>query len=499
MLWPLAEFGNFPQWITILMWIADVAIRLLLLGIVPGNRRPATAMAWLLIIFFLPLPGLVLFLLVGSFRLGGQRRSRQKAVNEELHEATEHLELPNEVGEAPEYVRSAAALTRQLTGFPMLDGSHFEFLTDYRESLSRMAKDIDGAQHYVNMIFYILSDDPKDRQGYVSEVLDALERAHARGVKVRVLFDHIATLRVPGYFKLKRRLREAGIEFHVTMPVRPLRGQYQRPDLRNHRKILVIDGEIGYTGSQNLIEPGYKRRSAHAMGREWVDLMARVTGVTVTSLDVVFATDWFAETGRHLLGELRMPTDEEYRRTEGTIAQVIPSGPGFVTENNLRLFNHLFYAAKHRLTVVSPYLVPDDSMLYAITTAAQRGVEVELFVCRKADQFMVQHAQQSYYEALLRSGVRIHRYPDPDVLHSKLFTVDDDVAVFGSSNMDMRSFSLNMEVSVMMVGKEAVDALTEVVEQYRQVSEELTLDEWLARPRSHRWLDNVFRLTSALQ
>ena len=235
------------------------------------------------------------------------------------------------------------------------------------------------------------------------------------------------------------------------------------------------------------------------MGREWVDLMARVTGVTVTSLDVVFATDWFAETGHHLLGELRMPTDEEYRRTEGTIAQVIPSGPGFVTENNLRLFNHLFYAAKHRLTVVSPYLVPDDSMLYAITTAAQRGVEVELFVCRKADQFMVQHAQQSYYEALLRSGVRIHRYPDPDVLHSKLFTVDDDVAVFGSSNMDMRSFSLNMEVSVMMVGKEAVDALTEVVEQYRQVSEELTLDEWLARPRSHRWLDNVFRLTSALQ
>lgn len=499
MLWPVEDFGVLPTWLTMLLWLVDFAIRLALLGIVPGNRRPATAMAWLLVIFFLPVPGLLLFLLLGSFQLGGQRASRQKAVNEELHAATDHLELPNEVGEAPEYVRSAAALTRNLTGFPMLDGNEFEFITDYRLSLARMAEDIDAAREYVNVGFYIMADDPKDRQGYVSVVFDAMERAQARGVKVRVLYDHIASLRVPGYRAMKKRLTAAGIEHRATMPVRPWKGQYQRPDLRNHRKILVVDGLVGYTGSQNLIEPGYRRSSAHQMGREWVDLMARITGVTVTSLDVVFATDWYSETGEDLVEQMRTPTDEEYQRTEGTIAQVMPSGPGFVTENNLRLFNHLFYAAKRRLTVVSPYLVPDDSMLYALTTAAQRGVEVELFVCRKADQFMVQHAQQSYYETLLRSGIRIQRYPDPDVLHSKLFTIDDDVAVFGSSNMDMRSFSLNMEVSVMMVGSEAVEALSEVVDEYRAISEELTLEEWIARPRSHRWVDNVFRLTSALQ
>lgn len=499
MLWPLAEIGELPQWLSIVAWILDIGIRVLLLGIVPGNRRPAVAMAWLLIIFFLPLPGLVLFLLLGSFRLGGQRKSRQDAVNEELHEATEHLALPNEVGEAPEYVRSAATLTRELSGFPMLKDSTFEFLTDYRGTMHRMAEDIDEAEHYVHLIMYILADDPEDRQGYVSVVLDALERAHARGVRVRLLFDHIASLRVSGYRKLKRRLEKAGIEYHLAMPVQPLRGKYQRPDLRNHRKILVVDGVVGYTGSLNLVEPGYKRASSHRLGREWVDVMARVTGTAVTSLDVVFATDWFSETGDHLRDDLHRPPPGGYRIENGLISQVIPSGPGFATENNLRLFNHLFYAATRRLVVVSPYLVPDDSMLYALTSAAHRGVEVTLVVCRKADQFMVQHAQQSYYEQLLQSGIRIFRYPDPDVLHAKLFTVDDDVAVFGSSNMDMRSFSLNMEVSVMLVGPEAVAAINPVIERYLEVSDELTLDEWRERPRAARWTDNVFRLTSALQ
>lgn len=499
MLWPVAEFGSYPLWLTVVFWVIDVGIRLALLGIVPGGRRPAVAMAWLLVIFFLPLPGLLLFLLLGTFRLGGQRRSRQKAVNEALGQATEHLRLPNDAGMAPRYVVSAARLTRNLTGFPMLDGNNVEFITDYRESMRRMAEEIDGAQHYVHVIFYIIADDPEDRQGYSSLVLDALERAHARGVTVRVLFDHIASLRVRGYRGLRRRLDRSGLDYRLAMPVLPLRGKYQRPDLRNHRKILVVDGLVGFTGSQNLIEPGYKRPSAHRMGREWVDLMARVTGPVVSSLDLVFVTDWFSETGDRLEGEFRELHPWEYEIDEGSIAQVIPSGPGFSTENNLRLFNHLFYSARERIVVVSPYLVPDDSMLYALTTAAQRGVEVVLFVCRKADQFMVHHAQQSYYDALLAAGIRIFRYPDPNVLHSKLFTIDRDVAVFGSSNMDMRSFSLNMEVSMLTVGEEMVEALQPVIEDYRAVSEELTIEAWRDRPRHHRWMDNVFRLTSALQ
>ena len=134
----------------------------------------------------------------------------------------------------------------------------------------------------------------------------------------------------------------------------------------------------------------------------------------------------------------------------------MPSGPGFITENNLRLFNTLIYSAQHRISICSPYFVPDDSLLYAVTTAAQRGVDVELFVSEKGDQFLVHHAQQSYYKALLEAGVRIYLYRAPFVLHAKHFTIDDEVAVLGSSNMDMRSFSLNLEVSVMLLGADIV-------------------------------------------
>ncbi len=162
---------------------------------------------------------------------------------------------------------------------------------------------------------------------------------------------------------------------------------------------------------------------------------------------------------------------------------MVPSGPGFATENNLRLFTTLIYSAQRRLSMTSPYFVPDESLLYAVTTAAQRGVDVELFVSEEGDQFMVYHAQRSYYQALLEAGVRIWLYPAPYVLHSKHFSVDDDVAVIGSSNMDMRSFALNYEVSLMLTRPGDRRArMREVEDAYRSLSRELTLEEWQQRP-----------------
>jgi phosphatidylserine/phosphatidylglycerophosphate/cardiolipin synthase-like enzyme len=165
---------------------------------------------------------------------------------------------------------------------------------------------------------------------------------------------------------------------------------------------------------------------------------------------------------------------------------------------NLRLFNSLIHSAQRRLSITSPYFVPDDSLLYAITTAAQRGVAVELFVSEQGDQFMVHHAQCSYYKALLKAGVRIYLYPAPFILHSKHFSVDDDVAVIGSSNMDIRSFNLDFEISVMCLSRSLTTAMREVEDLYRSLSRELTLDEWYRRPLGKRYIDNVMRLTSAL-
>jgi len=181
------------------------------------------------------------------------------------------------------------------------------------------------------------------------------------------------------------------------------------------------------------------------------------------------------------------------------IGQLVPSGPGFVTENNLRMFTTLIYSATRRISLTSPYFVPDESLLYAVTTAAQRGIEVELFVSEEADQFMVGHAQASYYRQLLEAGVRIWLYPAPAVLHAKHFTIDDDVAVIGSSNMDMRSFALNYEISMLLLGKEIVDRMRTIEDGYRASCRELTTAEWAQRPRRLKYVDNVMRLTSSLQ
>jgi cardiolipin synthase len=297
-----------------------------------------------------------------------------------------------------------------------------------------------------------------------------------------------------------KRLDASGLAWRPMMPVRPLRGEFRRPDLRNHRKIMVVDGEVAFTGSQNLIEPSYNNPKHRKVGREWVELMARLRGPIVPTLNVVFATDWLSETDESLEAQLEDQLQPPANSAPGNgAAQVVPSGPGFSTENNLRLFNTLIYSAQHRISICSPYFVPDDSLLYAITTAAQRGVDVELFVSEKGDQFLVHHAQQSYYKALLEAGVKIYLYKAPFVLHAKHFTIDDEVAVLGSSNMDMRSFSLNMEVSVMLLGAEIVDSMRSVEDTYRDISHELKLEDWMRRPLAARYVDNVARLTATVQ
>ncbi|GFZ79059.1 cardiolipin synthase [Nesterenkonia alkaliphila] len=502
MLWPLSGLGieALPFWIVVIVVAFEVGIRLAVIGIIPGNRRPNTAMAWLLAIFFMPLVALPLFLLIGSNKLSARRQERQRRINEALLEATSHMDLSDQLRGDDEQLGATAALNRNLGAFPLQEGNHVTLIPGYKDYFTRVAAEIDAAEEYVHVVFYIVGEDPE----YVGPVLDALERAAARGVTVRFLYDHLGTMRVRGYRRLKRRLTAASqqwphFQWYRVLPIQPLRRRFSRLDLRNHRKIVVVDSRVAFTGSANLIEPHYQRRSAVRMNRRWVELNAKLTGPVVTGLDIVFASDWYAETGENLGTELLVDLEEDESARGGSLAQVVPSGPGFPDENNLRLFNDLIYQAVDRLVIVTPYLVPDDSLLYAVTNAAHREVEVTLLVTKKADQFTVQHAQQSYYQALLEAGVRIFRYPEPDVLHAKFMIVDHDVAVLGSSNMDMRSFSLNLEVTLMVVDDAKVAELHGIFLDYLSISEELNQEQWARRPLGTKYLDNVFRLTSALQ
>jgi cardiolipin synthase len=472
--------------------VVDVAIRVIAIITVPINRRPQTATAWLLAIFFVPYLGFLLFLLFGSTKLPRKRRERQSAINTYILETTAGTERVRRDAAGPPWLPPIVELNRTLGAMPLVGGNTATLSASYDDTILELAEAVDRAQRYVHVEFYILSLDPTS-----APFFDALERAHRRGVTVRVLLDHIASRQYPGYRRTVKRLNQMGVQWRLMLPVQPLRGKWQRPDLRNHRKLLVLDGQVAYTGSQNMIDSSYDRLRNRRRSLRWKDLMVRFEGPIVAGINALFVTDWYSETDELLLRE----ADPGWvREGPDTIdCQVVPSGPGFEGENNLRLFNALLYSAQERIIISSPYFVPDESMLYAITTAAQRGLDVQLFVSEIGDQPIVYHAQRSYYEALLRAGVRIWLYPAPVVLHAKHLTIDDEVAVIGSSNMDMRSFSLNLEISVMVRGQSFVRSLREVEDGYRQASRELALDEWLGRPFRMAVLDNAARLTAALQ
>ena len=475
----------------IFVFVLDITVRILAIIFVPRNRRPTAAMAWLLAIYFIPIVGVLLFLLIGNPRLPRERRRKQEVINESIRQMSRGLNLGTLRPNAPDWFRSLVRLNRNLGAMPISGDNGAILISGYEESLDTMAEAIRQAQEYVHVEFYILQADATT-EGFFA----AMEEVAARGVKVRVLLDHWANRGKPFYKKTIKRLDAMGADWHLMLPVQPFRGAYTRPDLRNHRKLLVVDGLVAFTGSQNITDPTYNLRKNIKRGLRWVDMMTRVDGPVVASINAVFLSDWYSETDE-IIDDIEL---FDVRTGSGDLdCQVIPSGPGFEFQNNLKLFMSLLFAAQDKLIIVSPYFVPDEGLLLAIQTACQRGVHVELFVSEEGDQAMVYHAQRSYYEALLRSGVKIFLYRKPFILHSKSMSVDDEVAVIGSSNMDMRSFGLNLEISLLVRGEEYVQQLRAVEDQYRALSRELTLDEWMQQPLRSTVLDNLARLTSALQ
>ncbi|UYN82793.1 MAG: cardiolipin synthase [Microcella sp.] len=479
--------------VSLLVLVALFAIAIAALIVVPRNRRPPSALAWLLLIYILPFIGFLLFLMLGSRRLPKRRRDQQDEINTYILETTDGMDRVSKDSPWPPWLEPIVELNRNLGAMPLVGGNTAKLYTDYSGSIAAMTAAVRLAERSVHVEFYIMSVDDETEIFF-----EALADAAARGVTVRVLYDHVASLRVPGYRRLLKRLDSMGAEHRAMLPIRPWRGQWQRPDLRNHRKFLIVDGSIAFTGSQNLIARHYHRRTRRDGSQlVWEELMVRFAGPIVAGIEALFATDWYSETGELLLRETVIPP--EIDPGQGLDAQVVPSGPAFEGENNLRLFNSLVYAAQEQIQICSPYFVPDESMLYAITTAAQSGLDVQLFVSEIGDQTLVFHAQRSYYEELLRAGVRIWLYRSPTVLHAKHFTVDDEVAIIGSSNMDMRSFSLNLEVSVMVRGESIIRELREIEQSYRDNSTELLLDDWLRRPAHMRIFDDLARVTAAVQ
>ncbi|AKK09780.1 cardiolipin synthase [Corynebacterium testudinoris] len=482
--------------------IIDYSIKIFAIGFVPEGRRPSSSTAWLLAILLLPFIGLPLFLLMGSPYINRRRHRIQQEANAMIEDIqADTPDFPQYV-DLSEEVQSIIRLNRKLTNIPAVVGHNEGLHTDYNQTLRRMAEAVDTATDHVHVEIYITAWDST-----TDVFFRALERAVQRGVKVRLLFDQVGSLKYPRYLSLGKRLTAIGVEWQLMLPLKPWRGRFRRPDLRNHRKLLIIDDRLGFIGSTNMIERYYRVRESQQPERQWIDLMAELTGPVVSSMAFVFAVDWYSETGDLL--EI-IPPEREHdqpgidEEPSDNVVQLVPSGPGYTTEPVLRMFTSIIHHAQKRLVLCSPYFIPDESVLEAVTTACYRGVHVDLLVSEKSDQFMVHHAQSSYYQALLEAGVHIHLFPEPYVLHSKFILADPDedgesLGTLGSSNMDMRSFGLNYESTLMITHGNLIDQLNELATAYLAVSRLLTLEDWNQRGFFRRYTDNVMKLTSALQ
>jgi cardiolipin synthase len=468
-----------PHW-SLLYLASEWIIRLSMLVYVPQRRSAAAARAWLVLIFLVPWAGLAVFALIGRIRVPLRRRARHQRALERVRAVLAELTPAPGPAEIDARDRHAAALVERLGGFAAVPGNEVELLPDYQGAIDRLVRDIDAARLRVHLLFYIFAPDAVGRS-----VAAALERAARRGVSCRVLMDAVGS--APGLARIGPGLRAAGVEVIATLPVGSLR-RSARADLRNHRKIACIDGTLGYVGSQNIVSPDF------IPGFPNEELLARVRGPAVLQLEAVLLADRYEETEESVdLGpSLRYPD-----AAGASVAQVLPSGPEYAYENQQALLCSLLHGASERVVVTTPYFVPDEPFLLAMETAVVRGAEVHLVVPARSNKAITLWAQRSHYDRLLEAGVRIHLYA-PRFLHAKHVTVDGRIAVIGSVNIDIRSFALDCEVSLVVYDPEVVRSLEQIQARVFKDSHELSPAEWRQRSLAARVAENTARLADSL-
>ena len=454
---------------------AALMIRVLL----KPHRDPATRIAWSVVILGLPLLGALAYLLLGEANIGRRRVERMRRIGAVLPAwpGTPGIDETTRAAAVPERCAPLATLARSISGFTPVGGNQAELMAD---SNAAMVADIDAATEHVHLLFYIWLP---DRNGLL--VAKALERAAARGVTCRAMVDDLGSrhmVKSPHW----REMGSAGVRLARALPIgNPLlRLLDGRIDLRNHRKIVVIDDRITYCGSQNCADPEFRIKARYA---PWVDVMVRFSGPIARQNQHLFLADWLAQVDEPLdaLVQRPLPACES-----GITAQAFGTGPTVRYSAMPEMFAELMYAARRELVVSTPYFVPNEPMLAALCASARRGVPTTLLLPARNDSRLVAAASRSTYAALLAAGVAIHEYLG-GLLHSKTLTIDSEVALIGSANMDRRSFELNYENNILVYDAAFTARLRQRQANYLEGSRPVSLAEVEARPMPRRLLDNA--------
>jgi cardiolipin synthase len=404
------------------------------------HRDPASRIAWVVVVFTIPILGILAYILLGEVNIGRHRVERMHQV---LAEMPGFADVPGAcakipISDVPDRYAPLFRVGSTINGFEPIGGNNGHLLADSDATIDTMVADIDAARDHVHLLFYIWLPDNNG-----CKVAKALMRAATRGVVCRAMADDLGS-RLMIDSDHWRAMQNAGVRLARALPIgnpllRPFTG---RIDLRNHRKIVVIDNQITYCGSQNCADPEFLIKAKYA---PWVDAVIRFEGPIARQNQYLFAADWMAHVDEDLADLLRRPISEP---RSGLPAQVIGTGPTVRYSAMPEMFETLIYSVRRELIITTPYYVPDDSMQAALCASARRGIATTLVFPAKNDSWVVAAASRSYYGELLDAGVKIHEYIG-GMLHTKSLTLDGEVTLFGSANMDRRSFDLNFENNIL--------------------------------------------------
>ena len=488
------------EWLVLLhllFWLA-ISARVLL----RSDLSPDVRVAWLLVLLLLPYGGVLLYFLFGEVYLGRALARQQKAVLKNLrlavtaHHDWRSLWQPAATSEsAPQPWQAATSYAHSVNGFALTHGNLAQLLPE-ADARACLLRDIDAATQHIHLLYYIWLPDATG-----SALAQALARAAQRGVACRVLVDALGS-RLLLASPLWTQMQAAGVQTAVALPFhwwQPLRSG--RFDVRNHRKVCVIDGRISHVGSQNCADAAFAIKAKYA---PWVDIMLRVEGAVVAQNQLLFISDWLLATGQSLdaLAHTVQLPSAELGTELGTelaqvAAQVVAAGPASRPRSTAQFLVTLLSSAQRQLWISTPYFVPDATVLQALCAAAWRGVDVRLILPARNDSWVVAAASRSHYASLLAAGVQIFEYTE-GLLHAKTLTLDGQLSLIGSTNIDMRSFGLNYENNVLLQGRQLAAAIMQRQREYCALAQVVQASQVQSWGRLQRIWNNAWAALSPL-
>lgn len=470
------------MWIWYFILIVYAAFLLLLIYTIIidyDNKNPVKTICWILVVIFLPVLGMTAYYIVG--RNITKKRSKFKLWREEFN----RHELSNYQTEKidalhPGNYKELKSLILHLEQSPIFSGNEVTVYPNGKSKFHSLFEDIDRARTHIHIFYYAIGDDHIG-----NELKDKIINKVKQGVKVRLLYDGLGCNKTNGkYFK---QMVEAGVEVKTFLPLsfpRILRSV----NYRNHKKIVIIDGKMAYTGGINV-------KDVYVDGLswgKWNDIHFKVAGSGALGLQSVFLADWYYASGQYLASPECYPNVEVFGNVS---VQVVNAEPLGMHSNIMEAMFTAITRAKKYVYIETPYFVPTESLLQAIQTVAMSGVDVRLVMPRKSDNAYVQYASNSYVEKLLRNKVKIYQYLK-GFTHSKLIIIDDELVIAGSANMDVRSLELLFETNLFIYDESVARIVKDIYLTDMDNSEELNLYAWMNRSRSTKFREACFRLLS---